>query len=278
MAVNTRGADGRGGRSLESRPTEYWDAIAGEWQESSPQRLWRSGSDALHARMLRAWLPASPLGRVLKTDAFDEAFGRSGLLPPLASAARRAVSIDLSRSTLRRARARQSGFEGVASDVCRIAFADACFDFVLSNSTLDHMDSLDDVARGLAELHRVSRPGARLVLTLDNLWNPVVALRNALPMGWLQRAGIVPYRMGATCGPARLTRMLSEAGFEPERVDSLLHCPRAPAVALASVLDRTASERVRAVFVRALLAFEALGRLPTRWLTGYFIVVSAVRR
>jgi len=228
--------------------------------------------------MLREWIPPAPVERVLKTDAFDEAFGASGVLHVLRSAAKTGVSMDLSQTALREARARHSEFAGVATDVCRTGFADESFDFVFSNSTLDHMDSLDDVARGLSELHRVAKPGARLVLTLDNLWNPLIALRNALPSAWLERIGLIPYRMGATCGPPRLRRMLVETGFELERVDALMHCPRAPAVALARVLDARAGARIQGGYLRALLAFEGLAKLPTRWLTGYFIAVSAVKR
>jgi SAM-dependent methyltransferase len=228
--------------------------------------------------VLSEWLPASPVERVLKTDAFDEAFGASGILHGLRSSAKMGVSIDLSLTTLQQARARHSEFSGVTTDVCRIAFADESFDFVFSNSTLDHMDSLADVARSLAELHRVAKPGARIVLTLDNLWNPLVALRNVLPGAWLKRIGLIPYHMGATCGPTRLRRMVRDAGFDPERVSAILHCPRALAVAVAGGLDAGATERVQSGFIRGLLAFEILGRLPTRWLTGYFIVISAVRR
>mgnify|MGYP006138370175 CR=1 FL=1 len=40
------------------------------------------------------------------------------------------------------------------------------------------------------------------------LINPVVRLRNALPFGLLRRTGLVPYYVGATCGPRRLRDFL----------------------------------------------------------------------
>src|SRR5204863_6785753 len=57
------------------------------------------------------------------------------------------------------------------------------------------------VRTGLAELRRVLSPHGRLVVTLDNGLNPVVALRNRLPLGILRRVGAVPYFVGVTCGP-----------------------------------------------------------------------------
>ncbi len=63
-----------------------------------------------------------------------------------------------------------------------LPFPDGAFDRVFSNSTLDHFDSRDDIREALRELARVLHPEGELLLTLDNLANPVVRLRNALPL------------------------------------------------------------------------------------------------
>src|SRR5439155_7848743 len=55
--------------------------------------------------------------------------------------------------------------------------------------------------------------GGALVVTLDNGANPVVALRNRLPLGALRRLSLVPYAVGATCGPRRFPRLLVETDF-----------------------------------------------------------------
>jgi SAM-dependent methyltransferase len=261
-----------------SKSTAYWNEIADGWSEVQPQRLWRAYSDLVNGQLLEAWVGQEPVERALKTDCFDEAVGETGLYPKLALAAKAVVGIDLSLATLRRARERHEGLRVTSTDVCRLPFASESFDLVFSNSTLDHMDSLDDVATGLSELHRVLKPGGRLVVTLDNLRNPVVALRNALPQGLLTRIGLVPYHMGASCGPRRLERLVRDAGFEPEPVSSYAHCPRLPAIAVASLLDRRGSARGREAFLRFLVSWEELGRWSTRYLTGYFISVAAIRR
>jgi SAM-dependent methyltransferase len=261
-----------------SKPAAYWDGVAQDWAASRPQRLWRSYSDLLHARLLAKWVPQQKIERILKTDAFDEATGATGLHPQLASVARTVVSIDISLETLRQARSRQAALRAVGADACRLPFDDGAFGLVFSNSTLDHMDSLDDVAMALAELHRVLRPGGQLVLTLDNLRNPVVALRNAVPRGLLARLRLVPYHVGATCGPLRLKRLVCQAGFDPQHVGAMMHCPRLPAVLVANALDRIAAAPAKNAFVRFLLAWERLERWPTRHLTGYFVTVVAFRR
>jgi hypothetical protein len=139
----------------------------------------------------------------------------------------------------------------------------------VSNSTLDHFPSLDDVRAGLSELRRVLALGGALVVTLDNGANPVVALRNRLPLGALRRLRLVPYAVGATCGPRRFRRLLVEADFAVLETRVVMHCPRLPAIAAGRLLQRRPGEHER--FLAALGGFEALERLPTRSVTGYFI-------
>jgi hypothetical protein len=55
-----------------------------------------------------------------------------------------------------------------------------------------------------------------------------------------------------------------------------MHCPRLPAVALAGLLA-DARPCLQEWFLRMLAAMERLGALPTRYLTGYFSTVLAVK-
>ena len=55
-------------------------------------------------------------------------------------------------------------------DVCNVPFPDASFDLVLATDVIEHVD---DDARALAEIYRVLKPGAPLLLTVpafQSLW------------------------------------------------------------------------------------------------------------
>lgn len=266
----------QGGRALGSQTAQYWDGVARHWAVARPQRLWRSYCDRINTRLCERWLPEMPVARALKTDLFDEASSGGGLFRLLATRARTVIGIDVSSLTLQRARTGRPA-QVVGADVRRLPFADQSFDLVLSNSTLDHFASLGDVATALTELRRVLKPGGHLVLTLDNLANPAVAVRNALPFRLLSRLRLVPYYVGATCGPRHLGLMVRQAGLEPLELGTIMHCPRLPAVLAAQALDRFGSERLNAVFLNSLMWWESLARWPTRYRTGYFLTLKARR-
>jgi SAM-dependent methyltransferase len=257
------------------RETPYWDAVASEWAGQDRQRLWRVHADAVNVALLERWLPPGEIGRLLKTDAFDEAVGE-GLASFLGQ--RAAVTLmDVSAVILEAASRRYPDVEAVCADARALPFEDGCFDLVLSNSTLDHFPTFADVERGLAELYRVLRPGGTLILTLDNLANPLVALRNALPFGLVRRLHLVPVYVGASCGPRRMRGMLDAAGFRIEETTAVMHAPRVIAVPLCGLFDRRFGQRGGERLLSALAAWEQLERLPTRFVTGHFVAARAVR-
>ncbi|MEO5700699.1 MAG: class I SAM-dependent methyltransferase [Casimicrobiaceae bacterium] len=239
--------------------------------------LWRAHCDALNARLFLRWLGDARHERLLKTDLYDEAVGE-GMFGLLAGRAACVVGIDLAANVAAAARERHATLSAVHADVRRLPFVDGAFEAVVSNSTLDHFATHHEIECALADLHRVLAPHGTLLLTLDNLANPAVALRNALPLAWLRRTGIVPYPVGATYRPGALRRVLGRLGFDVVDMSTLMHCPRLPAVARATRLQRHGSALAASRFLQRLDRWEWLGRLPTRFFTGYFVAVLARKR
>jgi SAM-dependent methyltransferase len=252
------------------------DDVAHDWASTGTHGLWRRHSDRVNLACLRRWLPAGGVHTLLKTDLFDEAVS-DGLMPLLTTKARTVVGIDLSSRIVRAAQRRCGDVPGAAADVRRLPFQDGSFDCIVSNSTLDHFDSRREIVLGLRELRRTLRRGGQLLLTLDNLANPLVWLRSVLPLRWLNRLGVVPYPIGKTCGPRRLKGYVQQVGMEVLETTALMHCPRVVAVAAARCVSRLAGQRVQELFLRSLALFERLERWPTRFLTGYFIAIRAMR-
>jgi len=76
---------------------------------------------------------------------------------------RRMVGLDLARSAIERSRSEHGrpGLEFVTGDAERLPFADGSFDAVIS---VESSHCYPDVAQFLREVHRVLRPGGRLLL------------------------------------------------------------------------------------------------------------------
>jgi SAM-dependent methyltransferase len=260
---------------MKEKYGEYWGSVSADWGVDR-QTLWRMHSDMLNNALLERWLPAERVESVLKTDLFDE-MSSDGLYPFLARRSRSFVGIDVSAATASLARSRHGGIRAVAADVRQLPFPEGAFDLVVSNSTLDHFETRGEIALSLSELYRVLRPGGELIITMDNPANPVIALRNALPFRLLNRLGLTPYYVGATCGEGTLRRLLEKAGFKVAATDTLLHSPRVIVVAIARLMERHAPPGAQSRFLRLLPAFERLGRLPTRLITAHFTAARAVK-
>ena len=255
---------------------KYWDGVGVEWASSCRDGLWRRCSDAIHARWLDAVARALPAGRVLKTDLFDEAFG-DGLAPWFEARGHDVVACDLAFSTVSGASRKPASVAAAVADVRQLPFFTSTFDTVFSDSTLDHFESEAGIRASLLELHRVLRPGGTLLLTMDNPVNPIVWLRNLSPGFWM-RLGVVPYAVGATCARRRLTRLLEQSGFDVPATGTIMHAPRVLLVPWCRHLARRGTTRPGARLERWLQRCEALGRLPTREITGHFVAVVARRR
>jgi len=267
----TNGIDATGPAEIR-----YWEQVGDCERGARLDLLWRAHSDAVNTAFLQASLPGVRDGRVLKTDLFDEAMGE-GLFGTLAERFTSVVGMDLSLSTARVATRRTLGNPVASSDVRALPFTSEAFEAVASISTLDHFETFGEIAASLRELHRVLRQGGQLVLTLDNGANPIIAMRKLLPFAVLHALGLVPYFVGANCGPWRLRRILEQCGFEVVTVGATLHCPRVLAIPLCRILQRYAGDAQGARFLRILLWFEKLARGPFRFFTGHFVTVKAIK-
>lgn len=231
--------------------------------------VWRLQSDAVIRSAIERFLPGRG-GSILKTDLYDEAVS-PGLYPILAERYERVAGIDIDPDVVAGAARRNAGLEAHTSDVRELPFEPGSFNDVLSNSTLDHLASRAEALGALMAIRRVIRPGGRLLITMDNPLNPLIALRNRLPDATARRVrGGFDYPAGWTCGPRALERLLSQAGFAVRDRTALLHGPRF----LAARIDPSHS-RAEARLAR-LLALERLERLPTRNLSGHFLAALAV--
>lgn len=230
---------------------------------------------AVHLELAARWLPPSGIRSILKTDLFEEAFGEDHILLDLAPGASLRCGMEESSSTTAAAARRFAALRGtlLVTDIRATGLRDSCLDAIVSTSTLDHFRTRAEFLQALDETHRVLRPGALLMLTLDNPWNPLYA-----PLRLLSGTRFAPFPLGYTPSLRTLRRDLEARGFRVESEDWLIHNPRLLSTALFLLLRRLGGRHADRCIAGLLRAFSLLGKLPTRRFTSCFQAVLAHKR
>lgn len=265
----------------ESHTRDYWDEVGSQWKDNRPDRLWREYTDRLQIALLDRWIKGSyeqsgdTPPRALKTDLFDEIAGR-GIVGHLTALGFQTTGIDVSPLIVTEAMSRNPELDARYADVRQLPFPDASFDLIFSGSTLDHFSTAADIAKAIKELVRVLRPAGKLVLTLDNPMNPMIWLRNGPLLKILSRTGIVPYQVGTTLGPRRLANLVRSSGLDLLQNTAILHCPRVLAVWRARAFEQR-NQNAQERFLDSLARWEHLERWPSRFFSGHFIAIHAIK-
>lgn len=262
---------------------DYWGMIVRKSLGSNHEDLWRAYMKDVYQRLMDRWLKNSRGGLTLKTDLYDEAVNTYNLMPLFGKKGEGIVGTDLSFEVARAAKRRMmTEWDGwhnvVVSDIRDLSFKSDSFDQIISNSTLDHFPHKKDIIVSLKELQRILKPGGALIITLDNPENPVVFLRNLLPYRLLKSFRLIPFYMGVTVSRPELILMLESNGFRVRDSTAIVHSPRILAIWIGDIIDRMGSERITVYFLRLLVIFELLEKLPLQNLTGYFVAVKAIKR
>lgn len=257
--------------------TEYWNCVAENLGPEVSCGLWRQHADALNIALITRFIPDGiPLERSLKTDLFDESLGL-GLLHSLQNISGETWGIDLSFKIARSAAVRDRDSIPVTSDIRNPCFKKDSFDLVISNSTLDHFTSEDEIRESLQAISFLLKPGGHLIWTMDNPANPIIWIRNALSRRFGTLGNLLPYQMGKTWRLKKMVREISLLGFLVRRTGCFMHCPRMPVIRMLRLLDTSNRQRAGEKSLNLIRAMEKLEALPTRQLTAYYTALYATK-
>jgi ubiquinone/menaquinone biosynthesis C-methylase UbiE len=157
--------------ALKEQGAEFWNAnpCGGEgWPSYRAFLDWYRATEPYIYQVLDGY-------RWEGVETLEVGCGQGTLVNHLAPLGARMTGIDMSSESLRRAAAgavemgHAERVRLLRADAERLPFADASFDAVVSCGVLHHTP---DTRAGLREIHRVARPGARVIVMLYRRGNP----------------------------------------------------------------------------------------------------------
>jgi SAM-dependent methyltransferase len=209
----------------------FFDAMAASYDDLEP---WYQYLYARLHRVLRAALTPPPPG----ARALDAGCGTGFQTAIVADLGYRAHGLDVSGRSLAVARARLPAAHLVQGDLLALPYRDAAFETVVcAGSTLDFVE---DPGQAIAELARVMRPGATLLLEVER--------RFCLDLGWTLLSSVTGDALAYGLRPAQAWALLAR----PPREGVWLDYPGYPRLRLftdhelRALLDRAGLRVVRA--------------------------------
>jgi len=231
----------------------------------------------VYLALLRRWAPQLDNPRILKTDAFADATWPARAFTWSIHEAGLLVCYDIApgMTTLGKRNAAALGRPDTAyvtADARLLPFDNEAFDLIVSDSTLDHFHTTDEIMVALREHARVLKRGGVMVIALDNPHNVTEPLFRL----WL-RYGPSPYFIGKTLTKAALVTSLEGVGLEVTDITAILHYPRLVTKSFLRLLRWTAPRRGDALARAVLALLNRLERCPLRYCTGLFVAARAVK-
>ena len=268
---------------MQIKEAEHWNQIARGWSlKGYSNELLAEHKIKTYLGLIARWADVTNSHRILKTDLFAEAFGQEQFLFDMAQTNSSVVAIDISREivALAKNQARQHNVDAsryICCNVRHLPIQSNSIDLIISDSTLDHFSSEEDIITALKELARVLQAGGILILTIDNKSNltypPYIFIRL-----WM-RLRLSPYFIGRTLSFARLRNVLEEIGLSVEESTAIFHYPHPDGLVrwLERSLRRVSKGKLDNTIRKTLAYLDQLEGRRTKHLTGRYLAVKAVK-
>ena len=263
---------------------EHWDHVAKEWLlKGYSNELLAEHKRKTYLGLISRWAAVASTRNILKTDLFQEASGPDQFLFDLGQVNSNVIGIDISYEIVGRAKSRGKAYgvdagRYICCDVRHLPLRDNSISLMISDSTLDHFPREADIIIALKELGRALQPGGVLILTLDNKSNPTYPPYIILRL-WM-KLRLSPYFIGRTLSLNELKRKLEEIGFDVVESTAIFHYPHPDGLVrgLERALRKLSKGKLDHTIRKALALLDKLEGRRTRYITGRYIAVKAVKR
>jgi SAM-dependent methyltransferase len=267
---------------IKGKEAQYWEGVAKSGRNTAfSNKILAENKKRIYLDLIARWVDIQENHLILKTDLFAEAFCLEQFFYDIASA-RNVVGIDISAEIVKKARTQaarygKDGSRFLCCDLRHLPLQDGSIDIIISDSSLDHFSTEVEIAAALNELGRVLKAGGILVLSIDNKNNLTYLPYFMVKIG--MRLKLTPYFVGRSMSLSRLRQTLEAKGLKVVESTAIFHYPHPDRLVRGTerLLCRVGSAKLDNLIRKTLAGLENLGRYRTRYLTGRYIAVKAVK-
>lgn len=265
------------------REAEHWGEVARGWADKGyANQLLGEQKRKTYIDLITRWTRIAAGQRILKTDLFAEAFGVEqfffDIIPPESDVVGIDVAIEIVAEARSQALKRGLDSSYLCCDVKKLPLRDSSIDLIISDSTLDHFPTKNEIITALGELGRVLKEGGTLILTIDNKSNLTYPPYFLVQL-WM-KLGLSPYFIGQTLSLSHLRRALKEIGLMVEANTAILHYPHPDGLVrwLERSLRYLSRGKMDNAISRTLACLNRLEGSRIKYLTGRYVAIKAVKR
>jgi len=260
----------------QSLDTYYWDSLSEKIISHHLEKNIAIYKKSEHIKLIKKWALTLKGKKILKTDLYEEAFGEDHFLFWLLKQNENTFGMDISYNIAKKAKLRSGEFNTtfkncIVSDIRNCAFKDDSFDLIISNSTIDNLQS-KDVPSAFRELRRILKPSGILILTLDNIHNPLYRLGYTIEK--ILRTN--RHYQGSCYSLKTIKRLAQENKLKILDSTAIVHIPT-PFNKLALFLSKFKTRETEKIIRLSVSLFSKLGNKRINLLTGWFIAAKLTK-
>ncbi|MBU0763003.1 MAG: class I SAM-dependent methyltransferase [Candidatus Altiarchaeota archaeon] len=251
---------------------DYWDEVSlnmsGHHLETGIALYKRQQ----HIRLIEEWTEGKlSNSSVLKTDGFEEAFGGDFFSDFLLEKTKKTFLIDISKVICEKTKTHFPALNVITASVTAVPLKNSSIDIVISNSTLDHLNT-SDVETALYELHRILSKNGLLILTLDNANNVLYKLGYSIKKKYFKG-----YHQEKCYYVEDIKPLLEKNGFAVDEIQSIVHIPTPINFILkwVSPIDKLL---FRIPSTSLISFFDFFGRNGRNICSGWFLALKCVKK
>jgi len=212
---------------------------------------------------------------ILKTDLFEEAFGPDEILFSISRdyKPKRVYGIDISNRVI--AKVKNNCIKKTPNkkiilqneDLKKLSFKDNYFDLIISQSTLDHFEDLNDLNRVMKELYRVLKSRGKLLFSINNKHNFLFYLIHEF-----QRIFRLMYVYSSGCFTRNQLKIITHKGGFKFLNETAVYSVPPFARLIYSYMESKKINLINEFLEKLINVFKKLDRSFLRFYTGWYLV------